>query len=449
MTSTERRAVASMATLISMRLFGAFLILPVFALYAEGLAHTTPFLVGLALGAYGLTQALFQIPYGMASDRFGRKPMIVIGLAVFALGSVVAALATSIYWVIAGRALQGMGAIAAVVIALTADLTREEQRTKAMALIGVTIGFTFLLSLVIGPVLNSIVGVPGIFWFTALLASLGILILTRVPTPVSSRHHLDVQPAPAQFAGVLRDTQLLRLDLGIFLLHMVLTATFVVIPLVLVQETGIAAPQQWKVYLSVIALSVVGMVPLVFLSSRKHLIRYIFIAAVALLLAGQLLMYFEHAVFLWLAFALWLFFVGFNVMEALLPSLVSRVAPAQSKGTAVGVYNSFQYFGVFLGGALGGWVHGAYGFNGVFLMCAALLVLWLAVTLTSPAPRLLDTRLLRVGPRRPDEARALVQQLSAIAGVAEAVVVAEDGVAYLKVDKSLLDDAALERFAAT
>jgi MFS family permease len=448
MTALERRAVATLASVFSLRMFGLFLILPVFSLYAEKLDGHTPFLVGMALGAYGLTQAILQIPYGLASDRFGRKPMIILGLLVFAAGSVVAAMSTSIMGVILGRALQGAGAIAAVVIALTADLTREEQRTKAMALIGVTIGMTFLLSLMFAPVLDLWIGVSGIFWLTAVLALLGIAVVaTVVPSPVSARHHRDVQPIPAQFGRVLRDGNLLRLDLGIFLLHFVLTALFVAIPLALVEWGGLAREAHWKVYVPVIILSVVGMVPLVAMSARKHLIRWIYAAGIGMLALSQFVLYLGHQRLVWLIVGLWVFFVGFNVLEALLPSLVSRVAPAESKGTAIGVYNSFEFFGAFLGGALGGFVHGAYSLQGVFAMCSAVVVAWLVVALTAPAPRLLDSRVLRVGPRAPSEARALAERLAAVPGVAEAVVVGEEGVAYLKIDSKTVDADALDELA--
>lgn len=450
MTSIERRTVATLAGVFSLRLFGLFLILPVFVLYAEELEGNTPFLMGVALGAYGLTQALFQIPYGLASDRFGRKPMIAIGLLVFAAGSIVAAMSDSILGVIVGRALQGAGAIAAVVIALVADLTREDQRTKAMALIGVTIGMTFLASLILGPLLNGWIGVKGIFWLTGVLAVLGIVVSVYwVPTHVGGGRHRDVQPVPAQFLCVLKDAGLLRLDLGIFVLHFVLTAMFVVVPLALVHEAGLAADLHWRIYLPVLLLSVVAMIPLLFLSARRRLMRWVFAIGVAMLLAAQGVFYLGYQSLAWLAFALWAFFVGFNLLEALLPSLVSRMAPVDSKGTAIGVYNSFEFFGVFLGGTLGGYVRGAYGLNAVFILSGVVLAVWLVVAITAPVPRLLETHLLRVGPQPPAEARVLAERLAAIPGVSEAIVVAEEGVAYLKVDTGVVDTAMLDEYAVT
>ncbi|HEC11938.1 MAG TPA: MFS transporter [Acidiferrobacteraceae bacterium] len=447
MTSTERRAVGALAGIFGLRLLGLFLILPVLALYAEtSLSGATPLLIGLALGAYGLTQALFQIPFGMLSDRWGRKPLIVTGLIIFALGSAVAAVSDSMYGVILGRLIQGMGAIAAVVLALTADLTREEQRTKAMALIGVSIGLVFMLSMVLGTVLSAWVGVKGLFWLTMALALSGILVLYWVPTPVAARRHRDVQLVPAQLAKVLGNPDLLRLDAGIFVLHLTLTAMFVAVPLALVHEDGLPLAAHWKVYLPVFVLSVTGMVPLVILSARKHLIQRIFLVAIALLLAAQALFYFGHRQLPWLVFALWVFFVGFNTLEALLPSTISRVAPADSKGTAMGVYNSFQFFGVFLGGTLGGWLYGAMGIGAVFQACGVLILFWAIIVMTAPAPRLLDTRLLRVGPQTEDGAPVLAKRLVAITGVVEAIVIAEEGMAYLKVDHKELDGDALQQF---
>ncbi len=449
LTAIERRAIGTLAGIFSLRMFGLFLIMPVFALYAKGeLAGTTPLLIGVALGAYGLTQAVFQIPYGMLSDRIGRKPMIAIGLLIFAAGSVVAALAESIHGVILGRALQGTGAIAAVVIALAADLTREDQRTKAMALIGVTIGATFLLSLILGPVFNTWIGVDGIFWLTAVLALAGIGVLYLwVPTPVAMAHDRRIKPVPRQFAEILRDLTLLRLDFGIFMLHLVLTALFVVAPIVLVEQAGVAAERLWTVYLPVIVLAVVGMVPLVLLSSRRGMVRGVFAFSVALLLAAQGVLYAADGRLPWLFAGLWVFFVGFNVLEALLPSLISRLAPAQSKGTAIGVYNSFEFFGAFLGGVLGGAVYGAYGLEGVFVLCAGLLAIWFLVALLTPAFTLLDSHTLKIGVQAEDEARALAARLSDLPGVAEAIVIAEEGVAYLKVDRKIVDMAQLDEVA--
>ncbi|MDH3638733.1 MAG: MFS transporter, partial [Gammaproteobacteria bacterium] len=321
MTKAEMRAVSVLAGIFGLRMFGLFLVLPVLALYADRLAGATPMLIGLALGAYGLTQAVLQIPYGLVSDRLGRKPVIVFGLLVFALGSVVAAAAHTVEWMIAGRALQGAGAIAAVVLALTADLTREEQRPKAMALIGMSIGLAFLLALMAGPLLAGWVGVPGLFWFTAGLALAAIvLLLGFAPTPVQARHH-DVQTAPPQILNILKHPHLFRLNCGVFFLHLVLTSMFVAVPVALTREVGFAVDSHWQIYVPVLLLSVATMLPLLFLASRKSWMPRVFIGSVAILLAGEVLLVFGFRSFPGLVVALWVFFWGFNTLEALLPSL--------------------------------------------------------------------------------------------------------------------------------
>jgi MFS family permease len=450
MNRTERRAVATLAGIFGLRMLGLFLVLPVLALYAERLPDHTPLLVGLAVGAYGLTQALLQIPYGLLSDRFGRKPLITVGLLVFALGSVVAALADGIWGVIFGRALQGAGAIAAVVLALTADLTREEQRTKAMALIGISIGLVFIIALIAGPILGDWIGVSGIFWVTCALALAAIVVLwLLVPTPIQIARRGAVQTAPSQIKDVLSDPQLLRFDVGIFVLHLVLTAMFVVVPLALVHQGNLAVGHHWKVYVPVMVLSVAAVIPLIYLSTRTHLVRKIFSGAIMLLLVSQLLMLAGYHSLLGLVLALWVFFWGFNALEAMLPSLISRVAPAASKGTAIGVYNTFEFMGVFSGGVIGGWIYGVWGMAWVFVFCLLMLGVWLMVAVTGPAFKLFDSRLLRVGQSAPEQARVLANRLLTVPGVMEAIVIAEEGVAYLKIDKRALDEEKLREFSAS
>lgn len=448
MNALERRAVAGLTSIFALRLLGLFLILPVFALYAEQLEGHTPFLVGLALGIYGLTQAVLQIPFGLASDRFGRKPVIALGLAVFAAGSMVAATSDSILGVILGRALQGAGAISAAVIATVADLTREDQRTKAMAVVGVTIGASFIVSLIAGPLLNTAIGVPGIFWLTAVLAAGGIVLLFLwVPTPVPETAHHESPPLPAQFLEVLRDTRLLRLDLGIFFLHSVLMALFVAVPLALVEFAGWPSSRHWQVYTPVMLVSVLCMLPLIWLAERRGRLRQVFTLAVFTLLVSQGLLYTGHTLLAGIVAGLVVFFIAFNLLEALLPSLVSRAAPRKSRGTALGVYSTFEFLGAFVGGAAGGFLHGWYGLTAVFVFSAALLLVWWWLALTAPPLPPLTMRLIRIGRRPPEEARALARELAAIRGVAEATVIAEEGIAYLKVDEHRLDGQALERYA--
>jgi len=386
MTPNERRATTSLAGIFGLRMLGMFIILPVFALYAETLpggdSHT---LVGIALGAYGLTQALLQVPFGWASDRFGRKPTIVAGLVVFAVGSFVAAWAPDIWWTIVGRLLQGAGAISAAVIALTADLTRHEVRTRAMAVIGMTIGATFALSLILGPVLKPWIGVPGIFVLTGVLALGAIAVLKRgVPEPDPVHVHAR-EPGLAAFRKVLADGQLLRLNYGIFALHALLMALFVEVPLAL-RDAGLAPESHWKVYLPVMVASVILMLPALRAADRPARSKSVFVGAVLVLGAGQAILAFSGTSFAVLVAGLVVFFAAFNLLEATLPSLVSKFAPPAQKGTATGVYSSVQFLGTFLGATAGGWLAQHVGHASVFVFGIALTLVWLAVSASMSAP---------------------------------------------------------------
>lgn len=448
MTTTERKAVFSLASIYALRMMGLFMILPVFALYAEDLEGVTPTLVGLAIGIYGLTQALFQIPYGMLSDRYGRKPIITVGLIIFALGSVVAAMSDSITGVILGRALQGAGAIAATVMALTADLTREERRLTAMAIIGMSIGLAFSVSLVMGPVLNSWIGVDGIFWLTAVmaLAAIGVLYLV-VPTPVRSSFHRDAMATPEQLSVVIKDPQLIRLDVGIFLLHLILTATFVVLPLALRDQAGLAVESHWAIYLPVMLIAITIMIPFVILAESKKRMKEVFGSAILIIAIAEVVFLVLQQSLPAIVFALLLFFVAFNILEATLPSLVAKVSPPDRKGTAMGVYSSSQFIGAFFGGTLGGWMYGQFGLGAVFGMCAFFAVVWFLLSMTMQSPRYLSTHMIYVGEVDDKQARHLVNKLTQVTGVAEAIVICEDKIAYLKVDLHALDRDALSQYA--
>lgn len=447
MTARERRAAAALAGIYAVRMLGMFMILPVFALYAEHLADVTPLLIGLAIGIYGLTQAVLQIPFGMASDRLGRKPVIAAGLLIFAVGSVVAALADSIHGVILGRALQGAGAVAAAVMALVADLTREEHRTKAMAFIGMSIGLSFVVAMVLGPLLNQWFGVPGIFWLTALLAVGGIgLLLFTVPNPVLTQRHPDAEPVAGQFGRILRDGQLLRLDLGILMLHLVLTASFVVVPLVL-RDVGFAPARHWLLYLPVMVLAITLAVPFIVVAERRRMLKQVLLGAIAVLVLALAGMGAWGDSLGRMALWLLLFFTAFNLLEATLPSLVSKFAPTDARGTAMGVYSSSQFTGAFLGGVAGGWFHQHHGPYSVFFFGAAMLGLWWLAALGMHQPRYLASHLLKVGVMDASRAALLGAELLGVRGVVEAVVSGEEGVAYLKVDNRHLDHAALERYS--
>jgi len=450
--ASERRAAVGLAGIYGLRMLGLFLILPVFALYAHDLQGATPLLIGVAIGAYGLTQAILQIPFGMLSDRIGRKPVIYGGLAVFVLGSAIAALATDIHWVILGRVIQGAGAVSAAVTALTADLTRDEVRTRAMAGIGASIGFAFGLALVLGPTIAQFWGLSGVFWATAGLAFGGILVLWLVvPNPDHRFIHRDAEPVAGQLLGVLRDGQLLRMDFGIFSLHVLMTALFLVIPKSIV-AAGVPIEDHWKVYLPVLVASLIGMLPFIIVAEARGRIKPVFLGAIATLgaAAGGFALWGARLVPLLILLAL--FFTAVNLVESLLPSIVSKIARAGAKGTAMGVYSTSQFLGAFLGGTLGGAVNQVYGATGVALFAALCAFLWLAAAATMTPPERVRSQVIRLSPSLwvgdTLETLGIQRQLLAIPGVRDALVVAEEGVAYLKVDSRELDSARLETFSA-
>jgi MFS family permease len=385
MTPAERRATASLASIYGLRLLGMFIILPVFALYAQALpGGASPTLIGIALGGYGLLQALLQIPLGWASDRWGRKPVIYLGLAVLAAGSFVAAAATNIEWIIVGRCLQGAGAISAAVLALTADLTRDEVRTRAMAAIGITIAVTFALSIIAGPVLTAWMGVPGIFALTGVLAIAAIgVVRAAVPDPGTITHDRDV--APGQLAKVVADTQLLRLNYGTFVLHAVLMALFTQIPFAL-RDNGLAAQRHWIVYLPVLLVSILLILPFLRQVDRPQHTKPLLVGAVTTLFVAQAALPFSLHSLPALCIALTLFFAALNLLEAMLPSLVSKCAPADARGAAVGVNSTAQFLGAFVGAAAGGWLAQHVGDVSVFIFCAALTAAWLLASATMAAP---------------------------------------------------------------
>jgi MFS family permease len=392
MTATELRGSLSLASVLFLRMLGLFLILPVFTLYARTLTESTPTLVGLAFGIYGLTQASLQIPFGMLSDKLGRKPVIFAGLLIFAAGSLLASQADSIWVMILGRALQGAGAISAALMALAADLTREQQRTKAMALIGISIGFAFSLAFVVGPLLATLIGVSGIFIFSAILAILAILVLyLLVPNPEHISFHSDTEVSLAMLGNVLRDHKLLKLNLGIFILHAILMANFIVVPLTLQDIIGLPSSQHWQVYLPVLFASVILMAPVIILGERANKSVACFKAAVLILLISQIGYYFWHSTLMALAIMLLVFFTAFNYLEASLPSLISTMSSKNSKGTALGVYASSQFIGTFTGALIGGIIHEHFGLPLVFVFGSIMALVWFLVTLL-PTNQIQDER---------------------------------------------------------
>ena len=446
MRGREIRATSALAAVFATRLLGLFIIYPVFAAYARHLKGATPELIGFALGGYGLTQGLLQIPMGLISDRIGRKVVIAIGLLFFAAGSAVAALSTSIEGVLLGRILQGTGAVGSVVLALVADSTREEVRTQAMAFVGVTIGLSFLVAIGVGPPLAGAIGVPGIFWLTAVLALLGIgITLGAVPAPPRLLHHRDTEALPALFSRVLRNRELLRLDFSIFALHAILTASFLAVPRLLSKTLKLTETGDWKFYLPVLVASIVLMVPAVILAEKGGRLKEVFLAAIAILGATLLALAVRGDEAFVVIGAVVLFFSAFNTMESLLPSLVTRAAPAGAKGTATGIYSSSQFLGIFFGGAVGGWALGVGGLSAVFGFSVAVALVWLAFAARMRKPLRYKSYLAPLGPVEGQDIGALAARLQAAPGVIEAAVAPEEGVAYLKIDASRFDADAVAR----
>jgi MFS family permease len=445
MSSSETRATSGLALVFAFRMLGMFMVLPVLATYGMDLAGATPTLIGLAIGAYGLTQACLQIPFGIISDRIGRRPVIYVGLIIFALGSVLAAQADSIWGVIAGRILQGAGAISAAVMALLSDLTREQHRTKAMATIGMSIGVSFAVAMVVGPLLTRMFGLSGLFLATAALALVGIaLIALVVPQAHSHFTHRESGVARQALGPTLRHPDLLRLDVGIFVLHAILMASFVALPLALVERAGLPKEQHWWVYLTALVVSFFGMIPFIIYGEKKRKMKRVLIGAVATLMLTELFFWEFGNTLRELVIGTVIFFTAFNLLEASLPSLISKVSPAGGKGTAMGVYSTSQFLGAALGGILGGWLFQHGGLSVVFLGCAGLLALWLVIAVTMREPPYVTSLRLPLSPEAIREA-GLTERLKAVPGVTDAVVVADEAAIYIKLDTEILDRTSLER----
>ena len=370
-----------LASVYALRMLGMFLILPIFAIHAANLAHNpTSLQIGLALGIYGLTQAIFQIPFGMSSDYFGRKKVIYFGLLLFIIGSLIAGYSTSIEGIILGRSIQGSGAISAVLTALLADITREEQRTKAMAIIGASIGLTFALSLVLSPWLNDVIGVDGIFILMAILSFTAFLLVYFFIKEPEKRKE-KTKTTASEFFKILKDINLFRMNFGIFVLHATQISMFMIIPIYLVNQGGINLSDHWQIYLPILFFSFLLMIPIIIFSEKFNKIKIAFLSSIIILFLAQLVfIIFGHSL-VGIILALLIYFVGFNFLEASLPSLVSKIAPINKKGLALGVYNTSQSLGIFVGGALGGLITNVYGYNASFIFCIALIFLWFVLSL--------------------------------------------------------------------
>ena len=437
--SIEKKAAFSLASVFGLRMLGLFMILPVFAIYGEQLIGYSPIWIGLAIGAYGLTQALLQIPMGILSDKFGRKPVILVGLVIFLLGSVVAAMSDTIYGVVLGRALQGMGAIASAILALAADLSREEQRPKVMATIGMFIGISFTVAMIIGPIVAQAFGLSGLFWFIAILTIFAMFTIQFVvPNSVNTAPKGDNVALPSKLVSLILDSQLSRLNWGVFILHMALTACFVTLPKQFV-ASGLALEQHWQLYLPTLIGSFFLMVPFMIIAMKKQKENQMFSAAVALLTLALLLLWYLPMTITTLVVLVMMFFTAFNYLEATMPSILSRIAPAGVKGSVMGIYSSSQFLGAFAGGIIGGFIASNFGEQSIFLVMALFALVWLLLTLGMKPLKKSKAYSFATSINSDEQAQQVAEQLSEMPGVIEATIMHDEAVAYLKVDDKTVD----------
>ncbi len=438
MNSVEKRAILGVGGIFALRMIGLFMIVPVFSVYGDNYAHATPFLIGLAVGIYGLGQAIFQIPMSLAADKFPRKPIIFLGLILFALGGIIAANATDIYEVIIGRALAGSGAVSAVLMALLADVTREEMRTKAMATMGLTIATSIMLAFAFGPLLVGSLGISGLFWLTSGFAVLAMLLLLFVPTPLRVlKHNLDNKSIGQQLATVLKIGDLNRLHIGIFALHLTMTAIFVILPHQLNEVMGLSVRQQGLVYLPLLFIGFAVAIPFIIIAEKKRKMRQVFLGAIALMTAALAILAIGSQVGVGIILGLLLYFMGFNLLEAAIPSWISKRAPVANKATAMGLNSSSQFFGAFVGGAMGGLLLSqpnllAWGILAVIMGVALLIIIPIA------QPPYLSSTTVTIP--KDINIQDWSRQMLAVDGVDELVVMAKEQVAYLKLDKTQLTD---------
>lgn len=439
MNSLERRSTFALSSIFALRMLGLFMIIPVFSVAGQSYQHATPALIGLAVGVYGLSQAILQIPFSLIADRFSRKPLVVLGLLLFAIGGAVAAMSDSIYGVIIGRAIAGAGAVSAVVMALLADVTREEQRTKAMAAMGMSIGLSFVVAFSLGPWLTSLVGISGLFWVTTIMGLAAIAMLLLVPKV--TRHHKNFQQGYlTQLKQVLKMPDLNRLHVSVFTLHLLLTAMFIYVPSQLIEFAQIPLAKHGLIYLPLLVISLFFAFPSIIVAEKYRKMRSIFLTAIAGIILGLITLIFGYESKYILLIGLGLFFIAFNVMEALLPSWLSKVAPIQSKATAMGVNASSQFLGAFFGGTLGGQLlmlnNTALGWS----ILTAIAIIWLFISFGLAQPRYLSSLVLRLPENKQTD--EWTSQLLAIRGIEEVVVMSDQQVAYVKVDKQRIDEAA-------
>ena len=437
--SREKRAAVSLASVFAFRMLGLFMLMPVLAIYGQELEGFSPIWIGFAIGAYGLTQAVLQIPMGRLSDKIGRKKVIVGGLLVFALGSVIAALAESIQMVTVGRALQGMGAIASALLAFASDLSRDEQRPKVMAVIGMSIGMSFAFAMLLGPIVAASWGIAGVFWLTAILAVCGIFIVTMlVPSAINKAPKGDTLASFSDIKKLIKHPQLARLNAGVLLLHLTLTTIFVVLPSQLIKD-GLVAENHWQLYIPVLFLAFFLMVPVMIVAIKKEKEKQAFIGSVMVLIVSMLSMSMWANSVVGIAVCMLLYFVAFNFLEATMPALVSRIAPASQKGSAMGGYSSSQFLGAFLGGMLGGYVAQTTSTQAVFAAAALVGVIWLIIAWKMQVPPKSKVISLMTQLDSEEQAQTLASQLVALPGVIEATVVRDESRSYLKINDKEFD----------
>ncbi|MGK2960311.1 MAG: MFS transporter [Candidatus Malihini olakiniferum] len=433
MTPKERRATWGLGAVFSLRMLGMFMVLPVLTTYGMALQGASESLIGVSIGIYGLMQALFQVPFGLLSDRIGRKPLIVIGLLMFEFGSVIAALSTNIWGIILGRALQGAGAISAAVMALLSDLTREQNRTKAMAFIGISFGITFAIAMVLGPIVAHTWGLQSLFWCMALFASFCIII-TMTVIPNAANHALNQESAIVRgsICQVLSNSRLVKLNIGIMCLHILLMSSFIALPRVL-EQAGLPTEAHWKVYLYTMLISFIGVLPFIIYAEVKRQMKRVFVGCIVVLLAAEVVLWMAGSHFWSIVAGVQLFFLAFNIMEALLPSLISKEAPGGYKGTTVGIYSTTQFIGVAIGGSMGGAMFQFHGAAWVFAAGALLCLLWLIVGFSMKEPPYLSSLCIAL-PGKALNDLELAQNIRIHPGVAEAIVVPEECSVYVKID---------------
>ncbi|MBP2280184.1 putative MFS family arabinose efflux permease [Psychrobacter sp. PL15] len=445
MNSVEKRAILGVGGIFALRMIGLFMIVPVFSVYGDSYTHATPFLIGLAVGIYGLGQAIFQIPMSLAADKFPRKPIIMLGLVLFALGGIIAANATDIYEVIIGRALAGSGAVSAVLMALLADVTREEMRTKAMATMGLTIATSIMLAFAFGPLLVGSLGISGLFWLTAGFAVLAMLLLLVVPSPMRVlKHNLDNKSIGQQLSDVLKIGDLNRLHIGIFALHLTMTAIFVILPHQLSEVMGLTVRQQGLVYLPLLFIGFAVAIPFIIIAEKKRKMRQVFLGAIGLMTFSLALLALGSQVGIGIILGLLLYFMGFNLLEATIPSWISKRAPVANKATAMGLNSSSQFFGAFVGGAMGGLLLSQPNLLAWSILAAIMGVSLLIIIPIAQPPYLSSTT---VTIPKNINIQDWSRQMMAIEGVDELMVMAKEQVAYLKLDKTKLTDTARQELS--